>query len=505
MVRKILFMAAFAGCFQSAIAQTLTLDSCRTLAIRNNKELKIQLAEIDKAYYTHKAAVTNYYPNISGMATYTRTGKEISLLDKDKKNALNGMGTNLQNKLQPLIDKLSQNQQFAPIVEALSPHLSQMVTGMNTAGQSITDAFRTDTRNLFAGGILLTQPLYMGGKIKAYDNLTKYAEELARTQHTTGVEDIILNVDQAYWQVVSLASKKKLADSYLSLVKKLDDDMQKMIKAGVATKSDGLSVDVKVNEAEMTVTQVDNGLSLAKMALCQLCGLDITAPVTLADENLDNLTLTDMNTEENVQTAIANRSEMKSLDIANKIYNEKVKVTRADFLPQLALTGGYFFTNPSLYNGFENKVRGNWAVGVMLKVPIWHWREGFYKVNAAKAEAAIARYKYEDTSEKIALQVNQGSFKVKDAEKRLALADKNTEKANENLRTARLGLSEGVIPTSNVLEAQTAWVSAQSNKIDAQIDVKLAYTYLMKAMGVLGKSYTTNSTLPEATTPVTTE
>lgn len=502
MVRKILFLTAFAGCFQFATAQVLTLDSCRALAIRNNKELKIQQAEIEKAYYTHKAAVTNYYPNFTGMATYTRTGKEISLLNKDTKNTLNGMGTTLQGQLQPLLEKLSQNPQFAPLVESLSPHLAPLVNGLNTAGQSITDAFRTDTRNLFAGGILLTQPLYMGGKIKAYDNLTKYAEKLARTQHATGIEDIVLNIDQAYWQVVSLANKKKLAESYLALVQKLDNDMKKMIQAGVATKADGLSVDVKVNEAEMTITQVDNGLSLAKMALCQLCGLAITSPVTLADEQLDNLPLPTTNPEENVETALQNRSELQSLDLANKIYDEKVKVTRSDFLPQLALTGGYFFTSPSLYNGFENKIKGNWAVGVTLKVPIWHWKEGFYKVNATKADATIARYKYEDTSEKIALQVNQASYKVKDAAKRLTLANKNTEKADENLRTARLGLSEGVIPTSNVLEAQTAWVSAQSNKIDAQIDVKLAYTYLMKAMGTLGNAFTTTSLHETAATPV---
>lgn len=500
MVQKMLMLTALAGCFQMASAQTLTLDSCRALAIRNNKELKVKQAEIEKAYYTHRAAVTNYYPNFSATATYMRTGKEISILDKDTKQALGGMGTNLQNQLQPIIDKLAQNPQFSPLVESVSPYLGKLVNGMNTAGQSIADAFRTDTRNMFAGGILMTQPLYMGGKIKAYDNLTKYAEELARMQHATGVEDIILNIDQAYWQVVSLANKKKLAESYLALVRKLDNDMAKMISAGVATKSDGLSVDVKVNEAEMTITQVDNGLSLAKMALCQLCGLDITSPITLADEQLENLPLPSTNPNENVQTALQNRTEMKSLELANKIYDEKVKVTRADFLPQLALTGGYFLTSPSLYNGFENKIRGNWAVGVMLKVPVWHWKEGFYKMNAAKADAAIARYKYEDVSEKIALQVNQGSYKVKDAAKRLELANKNIEKADENLRTARLGLSEGVISTSNVLEAQTAWVSAQSNKIDAQIDVKLAYTYLMKAMGTLGNSFTTTTTATDTVT-----
>lgn len=59
------------------------------------------------------------------------------------------------------------------------------------------------------------------------------------------------------------------------------------------------------------------------------------------------------------------------------------------------------------------------------------------------------------------------------------------KKRKKNLRYAKLGFSEGVIPTSNVLEAQTAWLSAQSDKIDAQIDVKLTQVYLRKSMGTL--------------------
>ena len=55
----------------------------------------------------------------------------------------------------------------------------------------------------------------------------------------------------------------------------------------------------------------------------------------------------------------------------------------------------------------------------------------------------------------------------------------------ENLRYADRGFKEGVIPVSNVMEAQTAWLSAQSDNIDAQIDMKLAQAYLQKAMGTL--------------------
>ena len=121
----------------------------------------------------------------------------------------------------------------------------------------------------------------------------------------------------------------------------------------------------------------------------------------------------------------------------------------------------------------------------MLKVPVFHWGEGIYKVRAAKAEANIARYQLEDVKEKVELQVTQSSYKVNEATKQLYMAEQNMDKAEENLRFATLGFKEGVIPTSNVLEAQTAWLSAQSGKIDAQIDMKMSELYLLKSMGTL--------------------
>lgn len=91
----------------------------------------------------------------------------------------------------------------------------------------MVDALRTDTRNMYAGAVTLTQPIFMGGKIVAYNKITQYAEQLAESQHATGMQDIILNTDQAYWQVISLINKKKLAQSYLQLVSQLDSDVDK--------------------------------------------------------------------------------------------------------------------------------------------------------------------------------------------------------------------------------------------------------------------------------------
>ena len=465
-------------------AQTsLSLDSCRALALTNNKDLLISHEKINAAHYQRKAAFTNYLPNLSATGAYMRNQKEFSLLNNDQKAALSGLGSNLAGPIgQAAAGIIATYPELAPLISSLSGSLP---AALDQAGNSLVDALRTDTRNVYAGAITLTQPLYMGGKIRAYNKITKYAEELARQQHNGGMQEVIMSTDQAYWQVISLVNKKKLAEGYLKLLQQLDSDVEKMIAEGVATKADGLSVRVKVNEAEMTLTKVEDGLSLARMLLCQLCGLDLSSPITLADENMENIPLIPTDTHFDLSTAYENRPEIRSLELATQIYKQKVNVTRAEHLPSIALMGNYMVTNPSVFNSFENKFKGMWNVGVMVQLPIWHWGEGIYKTKAAKAEARIAQYQLQDAREKIELQVNQAAFKVNEAGKKLVMASQNMEKAEENLRYATLGFREGVIATSNVLEAQTAWLSAQSEKIDAQIDVKLTEIYLKKSLGTL--------------------
>ena len=486
-MKRFLSLILLAGITINGFSQRiLSLDSCRNLAIQNNKELRIAQEKINAAHYNRKAAFTNYLPKFDIMATYMRTQKEISLLSDEQKNSISNIGTATGAQLQQQFQQIAaSNPLLVTLLEPLQGMIPGLTAGLNGVGQGLVDAFRTDTRNMFAGAATLTQPLFMGGKIIAYNKITKYAEQLAQMQHATGMEDLILNTDKAYWQVVSLVNKKKLAESYLKLLETLDSDIDKMIAEGVATKADGLSVKVKKNEAEVTLLKVENGLSLSKMVLCQICGLPLDSDISLADEDMENLTLPNLYTESNVNTALANRHELKSLELASQIYRQKVNVVRSEFLPTLALTANYAVTNPSLVNGFENKFRGLWAAGVVLKIPVFHWGEGIYKVRAAKAEANIARYQLEDVKEKVELQVTQSSYKVNEATKQLHMAEQNMDKAEENLRFATLGFKEGVIPTSNVLEAQTAWLSAQSGKIDAQIDMKMSELYLLKSMGTL--------------------
>ena len=485
--------------------QLLTLDSCRAMALRNNKQVSADQLKQQVAANLRRSARTKYLPHVSALGTYQWTSEELSLLNDEQKTSLSNLGTSMAGPMQTLgtglqtqLGQLGQMlgqmgmpmDAFQQMAGQMQQQMGQTMTGvtglLNTEGQKIVDAFRTDTRNIFAGSIVVTQPLFLGGSIVALNRLADLNEQLAGNRAEAGRQAVIYGTDQVYWQVVSLKHKKRLAESFLEVVKKLDDDVQKMITEGVATRSEGLSVSVKVSEAEMAVQQVDDGLTLSKMLLCQMIGLPMNEPITLADEDSETVvTSVALPTQPNVEQAITCRPELKMLENTVEMARQTTNILKAANLPQLALTGGYAVSNPNVLNGFEKKFGGFWNVGVLLRIPIWNWGDNMYKVRASKGAAAIASLELEEAREKIELQVNQTSFKVTEAQKRLAMAQSNIAKAEENLRTANVGFREGVINATTVMEAQTAWLQAQSQKIDAEISVRLAQVDLEKALGVL--------------------
>ena len=470
---------------QTAEAQRLlNLDSCRALALHNNKQLSISRVKQEVAANVRKSARTKYLPHVSALGGYEFTSKEMSILNDEQKEALGGLGTNLtgsiQNQLAPLVQHLP-----ADLQQQLGAGMTQMAGMLNGGGQRIVDAFRTDTRNLFAGAVMLVQPVFMGGAIIAMNKMADQGELLAANSADAKRQTTLYNIDQAYWQVVSLCHKQKLAEAYLDLVKKLDGDVQKMIREGVATRSEGLSVSVKVNEAEMTLIKVNDGLTLSRMMLCQLCGLPVNEQITLTDEEAQDLGLSEQTPVADIVTATENRPELKMLQNVVDMSKQATNMLKAGNLPQVMLTGGYMVSNPNVFNGFQKKFSGVWNVGVMVRVPIWNWGDVAYKVRAAKGATAIATLQKDEAREMIELQVNQSSFKVNEAAKKLEMAKASTARADENLRMANLGFAEGVISSTTVMEAQTAWLQAQSQKIDAEIDVKLSQVNLQKALGVL--------------------
>ena len=473
----------------SEAQRLLTLDSCRAMALRNNKQIGVAKIKQEVNTNLRKSTRTQYLPKVNALGGYIWMSREISLLNDDQKEVLSNLGTNtsahLQNALSSLTSSLPASAQAK-----MAQDLSLFAGTLNQVGAGMVDGFRTDTRNMMAGAVTVTQPVFMGGAIKAANKMADINEQMAANSLEMKKQGTLYNIDHAYWQVVSLRHKQTLAESYVALVKKLKSDVQKMISQGVATKGDGLSVSVRVNEAEMALTQVTDGLELSKMLLCQLCGLPEDEEIKLADEERTDLSKevtvdSDVFASHDSSIAFQNRPELKVLQNTVDLSSQTTKVLKAGNLPQVMLTGGYALTNPNTFNGFEKKFGGVWNLGVVVRVPIWNWGDVKYKVRASEGATAIAKLELDDAREMINLQVRQSKFKVKESQKKLVMAEANVANAEENLRMANLAFKEGTASFTTVMEAQTAWNQAQSQKIDAEIGVKLSLVELHKALGTL--------------------
>lgn len=429
------------------------------------------------AEYTQQAAKAAYLPSIDANATYMFNQHKTSLLSEDAKlptmffNPLTGKyeyDVLIGLDGQPIKDPATGN--YIPEVVAVIPK----------------DALTFDTRNVFAGAITLTQPIYMGGEIRALNDIAKYTGEVLEATRNNLSQEIIYGIDEAYWTVVSLKSKKKLAQSFLNVVDSLHYNVTAMYDEGIATKADVLSVDVKLNEARIMLTKVDNGLKLSRMALAQACGLPVDTEMRLADEDVEGLSTEMPDYAYNIEDVYARRQDLEALRKGIHVMLGQEKLAFGAMLPKVGLVGAYTFSTPNLIDGFSRKIGGGFSIGAAVTIPIWHWGSNYNKYRAAKSATNAQRLLLEDMEEKVQLQINQAKFKFQEAFKTYDMALSNMKSAKENLRCAQDGFKEGVLTANDVMMAQTGWLQACSEKLDAEISIRLCQVYLSKVLGTLG-------------------
>lgn len=447
------------------------------MALAGNKDMRVNEARAQAAEYQKREARAAYLPALDFVGAYFYNQKNLSVISEDAHLPVGQFNPATMSYTMDLVKNpvtgmpLVANGQPVPTQTALLPK----------------DALTFDIHNVFAGALTLTQPIFMGGKIVAMNKLADAAKRAALALRDREADDVVYDVDAAYWMVVSLKAKERLAVSYVAMLDTLRHNVDAMLAQGVATKADLLSVDVKLNQANVDLTKVQNGLALSRMALAQKCGLPIDAPMVLADEDAP-VAVTEADEAlppVDINAVYQRRYDMQALDAAIDASRAQSKVAMASMLPNIALVGAYSFSTPNMFDGFRNRLNGGFSVGVMATVPLWHWGGNYNKYKAAKTQVHIAELQREDARELIDLQVHQARYKMEESIKTFRTAEANIVKADENLRCATLAYREGVSTTELVMEAQTAWLKAASEEVDARIDVRLCHVYLDKALGLL--------------------
>ena len=279
-MKKILLVTLLGMAALSASAQqTLTLQDCRQMAVQQSKDLEQARTQIQMASYDRKIALANYFPNVSATGAYLYNSRDIALISDGQSAILQNAGTLVQGQLDAAMAGATQQlsaamtQKMTELMTAIktNPALAinymgspmwqtvfKMLQGVdpsslaglvpniaepvNAIGADIDKALHPDLHNIWVGAVTVKQPVFVGGKIIYSNQMAALAQDLAQSKYEMQYADVVMDVDQAYWQIISIANKKKLAQSYLDLLQEMQSDVEKSIAAGVATESDALQV-----------------------------------------------------------------------------------------------------------------------------------------------------------------------------------------------------------------------------------------------------------------------
>lgn len=346
-------------------------------------------------------------------------------------------------------------------------------------------------RGTYLAGITLTQPLYAGGKIVAGHRLAKIGEEAAGEQLRKTKTEVIYDADNAYWSYVSVLEKQKMMEALSARMDTLFSQVGASIEAGMAVDSDLLTVKAKRSEVLYQKQKVESGVRLCRMALCRIVGVPFDTQIEVADPMSGDSPRID------TEVDIVGRPEMKLLQSQVDAAKQQVRMTRGDWLPSLAIVGGYVnFGNIRMktmvdagdgtFMPYEQKIgQGLGTAMLSLSVPIFKWGQNYYKVRKAKIDVDNALLDLQKNERLLTLEANQASMNLNDSYLLLEAAEDAMAEADENLRVMKNRYDASMATLSDLLEAQSQWHQSRSNLIEAITQTRICVTDYLRATGRL--------------------
>ena len=435
-VRTVALMILLTSFSVSLMAQEphhLSVQDCIEMALENNIELKNSHLDIDKARATKNEARAEYFPTVSAQA-----------LAFDALNPMLTFG----------IEDID-NAQLRQLLYTLYAEY-----GANMG----LDKDYSFAQNGVMLNAMATEPIYAGGRIRNGNKLAKIGIDVAETQAKVKEDEVCLQTETLYWQIVALQEKLATLDQLDRLLDTLDKDLSGAIEAGLAMPTDQFKLKVKQNESQLNRKKVNDGITLLKMALAQTIGTD-----------WQTMVLTDtlgMETEPTAyykqpNEAVSQRNESHLLDLSLQAEKLKKKMTLGEALPSL-LVGG----SVNYHTVMEN-TKPNALVFAVLQVPITDWHKTSIKLKKHNLDAELAENTRRDLTEKMEMQTNQAWFNLEQSWLRITMAQTALNDAEANLKITEDYYEAGLVALSDVLEAQTLLKQSRDELTDSRVEYRI--------------------------------
>ncbi len=462
-MRKILLIITMMVPIMAFSSERISLEKAVNLALQHNHLMKSSQEMMKAGKDDKKAAFTRFLPSFSLMGDYNQLQEKFKL--KTEKLII------------PLVDS-----QGNPVY-ILNPETGQPFVDPTTHLTYLPpQEFKFGQKKNYALTFQLTQPIFTGGKLVQQYKIAKSVSEIAIANNSKSRQDLIFETEKSYFRVAKLMEKVVLAEKYNMMINKHLQDLQNMLKVGIITKNDILKIKAKVNEAELLKLKAKNGLALSKMDLAQKIGMNINSDYLISDTlhiNPGNNKLLDSKLD------LKNRPEIKMAKENVKINKSLLNVAYSSYLPNLILNANYTYLKPDVFNNFENKFGDSWQINLLLQMDLFKWNERGFNTAAARHRKKAAEEELKELEEKINLQTTQSLFKYREAMKTVVLAKSYLDQSAENLKMAKDKLHQGMISSSEVLDAETMWQKAYSDWIDAKADLLTQELEVKKSLGIL--------------------
>ena len=422
--------------------RTLSIDSCKIYALKNNKTIKNADLDVKSALETKKSAFTNYFPKVSASGLAMRSSDYLIKGTIPSMN-LPVYDGNLAN--------LATASQYAYVPEI-------PINALNYINMA---------------SISVTQPIFAGGRIVNGNKLAKIGSEVSQQKKLMNTTEVLVKTENLYWSTIALQDKMITLTSYEKLLNRLLSDVSVSVKAGLAQRSDLLKVQLKLNEVGMNKLRLKNGIGLSKQALCQHIGIDYDSTFVLIHPEVP----TEFMQQSTTGDAVKDRYEYQMLNKALEAEKLQKKMTLGEYLPQVAL-GGIGFVND-----VANKTSSNAMAFVSVSVPISDWWGGSHKLKESQFKIEQAANKLSETTELLNLQIQQAKNELNESRFQIKNSQASVDQSKENLKVVNDNYKAGVSSMSDLLEAQALYQDAQNQFTDAVCSYKIKMANYMQAIG----------------------
>ena len=437
------FILGFTLFSLSGNAQTMSLDSCKQLALENNRKIADAQYNVLASEQVSKAAFTNYFPKINANLMAMRSVDYLlSLKTPEIRLPVSDVDGNL----------LQNGNQFA----YLPPMELNMIDKVNLAG------------------LTAILPVYMGGQIRYGNKLAKVGIEVSQLQKEMTTTDVLIKTEELYWSVIGMKEKLNTLNDYISLLDTLLHDVHNFYDAGLTQRNDVLKVQLRQNELQLNRLKLVNGLSLSKKLLCQHIGIVCDSLLTLSDEPVVTEGYAGAI---NINESLHSRTEYQLTNIAIEAEELQMKMTRGEALPQFALGGTLFYAE-------IDKLDMDNTIGLAsLSIPITDWWGASHKLKEHRFKIEQAHNKQNEAYELLMLQFENARNELQQNLDEVKLVLAALGQAQENLKITQDNYLAGIIGVSDLLEAQAMAQSARDKLTNAKCNAEIAKARYLQAIG----------------------